>query len=85
MAESLWRVMKKRILKDYNDKTIDDENCIIPRDMVEEFIEEVESLIPNKEYKSINWRTIIMFHDILNGAPGRETWKEALRDELSRK
>ena len=85
MAESLWRVMKKRILKDYNDKTIDDENCIIPRDMVEEFIEEVESLIPNKEYQSINWRTITMFHDILNGAPGRETWKEALKDELSRK
>ena len=85
MAESLWRVMKKRILRDYNDKTIDDENCIIPRDMVEEFIEEVESLIPNKDYQSINWRTIIMFHDILNGAPGRETWKETLRDELSRK
>ena len=85
MAESLWRVMKKRILRDYNDKTIDDENCIIPRDMVEEFIEEVESLIPNKEYQSINWRTIIMFHDILNGTPGRETWKETLRDELSRK
>ena len=85
MAESLWRVMKKRILRDYNDKTIPDENCIIPRDMVEEFIEEVESLIPNKDYQSINWRAIIMFHDILNGAPGRETWKEALRDELSRK
>lgn len=85
MAESLWRVMKKRILRDYNDKSIPDENCIIPRDMVEEFIEEVESLIPNKDYQSINWRAIIMFHDILNGAPGRETWKEALRDELSRK
>ena len=85
MAESLWRVMKKRILRDYNDKSIADENCIIPRDMVEEFIEEVESLIPNKDYQSINWRTITMFHDILNGAPGRETWKEALKDELSRK
>ena len=85
MAESLWRVMKKRILRDYNDKTIDDENCIIPRDMVEEFIEEVESLIPNKDYQSINWRTITMFHDILNGAPGRKTWKSTLRSELSRK
>ena len=85
MAESLWRVMKKRILRDYNDKTIDDENCIIPRDMVEEFIEEVESLIPNKEYQSINWRTITMFHDILNGVPGRKTWKTTLREELSRK
>ena len=85
MAESLWRVMKKRILSDYNDKTIDDENCVIPRDMVEDFIAEVELLISNKDYQSINWRTITMFHDILNGAPGRETWKEALRDELSRK
>ena len=84
-AESLWRVMKKRILSDYNDKTIDDENCAIPRDMVEEFITEVESLISNKDYQSINWRTITMFHDILNGAPGRKTWKTTLRDELSRK
>ena len=83
--QAKWRVMKKRILSDYNDKTIDDENCIIPRDMVEEFIEEVESLIPNKDYQSINWRTITMFHDVLNGAPGRKTWKTALRDELSRK
>jgi hypothetical protein len=84
-AESLWRVMKKRILSDFNDKSIDDENCAIPRDMVEEFIEEVESLISNKDYQSINWRTITMFHDILNGAPGRKTWKSTLRDELSRK
>lgn len=85
MAESLWRVMKKRILSDYNDKTIADENCIIPRDMVEEFIAEVESLITNKAYQSLNWRTIAMFHDTLNGAPGRKTWKESLEKELSRK
>lgn len=85
MAESLWRVMKKRILSDYNDKTIDDENCVIPRDMVEDFIAEVELLISNKDYQSINWRTITMFHDILNGAPGRKTWKSTLREELSRK
>ena len=85
MAESLWRVMKKRILSDYNDKTIDDENCVIPRDMVEDFIAEVELLISNKDYQSINWRTITMFHYILNGAPGRKTWKSTLREELSRK
>ena len=30
--------MKKRILNDFNDKSIADENCAIPRDMVEEFI-----------------------------------------------
>ena len=84
-AESLWRVMKKRILNDFNDKSIADENCAIPRDMAEEFIEEVESLISNKDYQSINWRTITMFHDILNGAPGRKTWKSTLRNELSRK
>ncbi len=85
MAEALWRVMKKRILNDFNDKSIADENCAIPRDMVEEFIEEVESLISNKDYQSINWRTITMFHDILNGAPGRKSWKSTLRNELSRK
>ena len=84
MAESIWRVMKKRILEDYNNKSIDSMDCLIPRDMVEEFIAEVESLITDKQYQSINWRTVSMFHEVLNGDPGRETWKDKLRQELSR-
>lgn len=86
LAETLWRVIKARIMGDYNDKTIDDENCVIPRDMVEEFIAEVEKLLsdPSGEYQSINWRTLVMFHDVLGGEPGRKTWKTELMKELAR-
>lgn len=84
-AQSLWIVMKKKILDEYNDPSIPDRQCCIPRDMAKEFIEEVESLIVDPRYQSINWRTITMFHDVLDGEPGRRSWKRTLRDELSRK
>ena len=84
-SETLWRVMKKKILDEFENKSIPDDKCIIPRDMVEEFIEEVETLLADPNYQSINWRTLTMFHDVLNGAPGRATWKSKLRRELSRK
>ena len=84
-SETLWRVMKKKILDEFENKSIPDDKCVIPRDMVEEFIEEVETLLADPNYQSINWRTLTMFHDVLNGAPGRATWKSKLRRELSRK
>lgn len=84
-SETLWRVMKKKILDEFENKSIPDDKCIIPRDMAEEFIEEVETLLADPNYQSINWRTLTMFHDVLNGAPGRATWKSKLRRELSRK
>ena len=86
-AESLWIVMKKKILDEYNDKSLSDDLCAIPRDMTEEFISEVESLLsdPSGAYQSINWRTISMFHDVLRGEKGLRTWKKTLREELSRK
>ena len=84
-AQSLWIVMKSQILEEYNDKSIPDERCAIPRDMTNEFIEEVENLIADPKYQSLNWRTITMFHDVLSGSAGRRSWKRTLRDELSRK
>lgn len=83
MAESLWGVMKKKIMTEYNDESIPDDMCAIPRGMTEEFIEEVESLISDPRYQGINWRTIRAFGDILRGKPGLRTWKKTLREELS--
>jgi len=85
LAESIWSVMKKKILAEYADTSIPDKVCAIPRDMVEEFITEVETLLADPNYQSINWRTLSMFHDVLNGEDGRKFWKKKLRRELSRK
>lgn len=82
-VESLWGVMKKKILTEYNDKSIPDDLCAIPRDMTEEFIAEVESLIADPNYQKLNWRTIRAFGDILRGAPGLRTWKRELKRELA--
>lgn len=86
-AMSLWIVMKDKIEKERDDKSIPDDMCAIPRDMADEFIKEVETLLadPSGAYQSLNWRTITMFHDVLSGEPGRRSWKRTLRDELGRK
>ena len=84
LAESIWTVMKKKIMAEYSDTSIPDEYCSIPRDMVEEFNEEVEKLL-SQGLHGITWRTLPLMHDTLNGAPGREIWKRILKRELSRK
>lgn len=85
LAESLWSVIKKKILTEYNDKSLADDFCSIPRNMTMEFIEEVEKLITDTAYQGINWRTIRAFGDILRGQKGLRTWKRQLRDELATK
>lgn len=84
LAESIWTVMKNQIMAEYEDKSIPDDMCAIPRDMVEEFIEEMEKLL-GEGLQGITWRTLPLMHDTLNGKPGREIWKRVLRRELSRK
>lgn len=82
MAESLWAQIKEDILKEYNDESIPDENCTIPRDMTDEFIEEVEKLISDPMYGGITRRTVKAMGLTLRGAPGRRRWKNELKDEL---
>ena len=82
LSETLWAQMKEVILAEYNDKNLPDDNCAIPRDMTEEFIEEVESLIGDPEYQGLSWRTIKAFGKTLRGAPGLRVWKRELKDEL---
>ena len=83
LAESLWSVMKAKILKEFNDESMDDANRAIPRNMTEEFIEEVESLICDSDYQGITWRTIKAFGLALRGEKGLKSWKRKLREELS--
>jgi hypothetical protein len=82
-VESLWRVIKAKIMDEYNDKSLDDRMRMIPADMTEEFIAEVEKLIEDPNYQRLTWRGIRAFGKILRGAPGLRTWKSSLKRELT--
>ena len=83
LAESLWAKMKAIILREFNDTSIPDDNCAIPRNMTEEFIEEVETAIAENRADGLTFRTIVAFGVQLRGKPGLKTWRRDLRDELA--
>ena len=82
LAESLWAKMKKIILSEYNDSSIPDDKCAIPRNMTEEFIRVVEDAIANNKAEGLTFRTIVAYGMVLRGKPGLRTWETDLRYEL---
>ena len=81
-AESIWSVIKTTILDEYNNKSLADRLCLIPRDMTYEFIEEVEGILAENPDSYLNWRTIAANSKRLRGKPGLKVWKKKLRDEM---
>ena len=81
---ALWRVIKEKILKQYADTTIPDKLCTIPRDLTEEFIEEVDKLLEDPRYQTITWRVVKAFGSkILRGKYGLEDWKDTLKEKMA--
>lgn len=81
MAESIWVVIKKILLKerDESEEKLPSKMCMIPRDMVDEFIEEVERLIEMPQYREMTFRIVAKdMHRVLNGSKGRAHWKDDL-------
>ena len=81
MAESVWAVIKKILIKerDMSDSTLPSKMCMIPRDIVDEFIEEVERLLEMPQYREMTFRIVAKdMHRVLNGSKGRAHWKEDL-------
>ena len=81
MAESIWAVIKKILLKqrDMSEELLPDKMCMIPRDIVDEFIEEVERLLEMPQYREMTFRIVAKdMHRVLNGSKGRAHWKEDL-------
>ena len=81
MAESVWTVIKKILIKerDMSDSTLPSKMCMIPRDIVDEFIEEVERLLEMPQYREMTFRIVAKdMHRVLNGSKGRAHWKEDL-------
>lgn len=81
MAESVWSVIKKILIKerDTSEETLPSKMCMIPRDIVDEFIEEVEKLLEMPQYREMTFRIVAKdMHRVLNGSKGRAHWKEDL-------
>ena len=81
MAESIWAVIKKILIKqrDAAEETLPSKMCMIPRDIVDEFIEEVERLLEMPQYREMTFRIVAKdMHRVLNGSKGRAHWKEDL-------
>ena len=81
MAESIWAVIKKILLKerDESEEKLPSKMCMIPRDIVDEFIEEVERLIEMPQYREMTFRIVAKdMHRVLNGSKGRAHWKDDL-------
>ena len=81
MAESIWTVIKKKLLtqRDMTESELPSKMCMIPRDIVDEFIEEVERLLEMPQYREMTFRIVAKdMHRVLNGSKGRAHWKEDL-------
>ena len=83
MSESVWEVIKKKIMDEYGNSKIPDALCIIPRDLTEEFVEEVDKLIVQPQYKTMTWRVIKAYSKKLRGKYGLEDWKEDLKNDMN--
>lgn len=83
MSESVWETIKKKIMDEYTDTSIPDDMCIIPRSMVEEFVNEVNNLIVQKQYKVMTWRLIRAYGIKLRGKYGLEDWKDDLKNDMN--
>ena len=53
-AQSMWEYIKTTILAQTEDSSLSDDERLIPVDMVEELIQEVETLLEDKNYQNIN-------------------------------
>ena len=81
MPEAIWRVIKKKILeqRDMPESDLPDEMCLIPRDVVDEFIVEVESYLDDPQYRKMNFRLVAdSMHNNFQGEYGRKRWKRRL-------
>lgn len=80
MAESMWAKIKDTILKQKEKESLDDDERLIPVDITDEFIEEVETLMLDKRYRNINFG-IIADHmsPTLKSSITRPNWKRTLK------
>lgn len=82
---SIWAEIKEIIerQRDMSESDLPSEHCLIPRDMVDDFIVEVESRLEDPNYCEMNFRIAKSMHKILNGPETKKIWKDKLEDYMN--
>lgn len=85
MPQAIWETIKEKLLeqRDTDPTKLPDKQCMIPRQYVDEVIEEVDKLIDLKKYNRMSWRIITEdMHKAFQGPTGIKRWKKTLRTQM---
>lgn len=85
MPQAIWETIKEKLIeqRDMDPAILPDKQCIIPRQYVDELIEEVDSIIDLKKYNRMSWRIITEdMHNAFQGPTGISRWKKTLRNQM---
>lgn len=86
MPQAIWETIKQKLIeqRDMDPAILPDKQCIIPRQYVDELIEEVDSIIDTRQYNHMNWRIITEhMHNAFQGPKGIKRWKKTLRTQMN--
>jgi hypothetical protein len=81
-TESIWFKIRKDIeeQRDKSEEELPSKLCLVPRELADEFIEEVERLIKINEYCHMTYRLVaINMNTCMNGEETRAGWKSRLK------
>lgn len=85
--EVMWSVIQETIRKQQakSEDELPSYCCSVPREYVDEFIDEVNHLLSGEEgdrYTEISWRVVNQIGKALKGDKGRRHWKRLLREKM---
>ena len=86
MPQAIWETIKQKLIeqRDMDPAILPDKQCIIPRQYVDELIEEVDNIIDTKKYNHMTWRIITEhMHYAFQGPKGIKRWKKTLRTQMN--
>jgi hypothetical protein len=85
-TESIWAKIKEDIERerDMSEEDLPSRLCMVPRDLADEFIEEVERLLKIDEYCHMTYRLVAVNMNIcMHGEETRPRWKRRLKELMS--
>ena len=86
MPQAIWETIKQKLIeqRDMDPAILPDKQCIIPRQYVDELIEEVDNIIDTRQYNHMTWRIITEhMHNSFQGPKGIKRWKKTLRTQMN--